>query len=182
MYHSHVDEVRDVFSGLIGPLIITAREHALPDGRPADVDREFVLMFAMTHEQISWYARRNITPELDEAQPPPGPNLLVFPYSVKFSINGYTHGGLPLETMTMQRDERVRWYVFASTADIDFHTPHWHGQTVVIGGMRTDVAALEPMEMVVADMVPDNVGTWLIHCHVADHLLSGMQARFRVVE
>jgi hypothetical protein len=31
-------------------------------------------------------------------------------------------------------------------------------------------------------MVPDNVGTWLFHCHVADHLLGGMSVRYRVVE
>ena len=46
--------------------------------------------------------------------------------------------------------------------------------------MRTDVSSLTPMEMTIADMVPDNPGTWLFHCHVAPHLLAGMQAVFRV--
>ena len=31
--------------------------------------------------------------------------------------------------------------------------------------MRADMVQLEPMMMVVADMVPDNVGTWL--CSIA---------------
>jgi len=34
--------------------------------------------------------------------------------------------------------------------------------------------------MMVGDMVPDNVGTWLLHCHVNDHILAGMQTRYRV--
>jgi FtsP/CotA-like multicopper oxidase with cupredoxin domain len=36
------------------------------------------------------------------------------------------------------------------------------------------------MEMVVADMVPDNPGTWLFHCHFFDHSDGGMQALFTV--
>ena len=38
------------------------------------------------------------------------------------------------------------------------------------------------MGMVVADTVPDNVGTWLCHCHVSFHLAAGMQVRYAVVE
>jgi FtsP/CotA-like multicopper oxidase with cupredoxin domain len=37
------------------------------------------------------------------------------------------------------------------------------------------------MTMVVADMVPDNVGTWLFHCHVNVHLNGGMVARYQVL-
>jgi hephaestin len=44
----------------------------------------------------------------------------------------------------------------------------------------SDVTSLTPMEMVTADMVPDNPGTWLFHCHISFHLTQGMQARYRV--
>ena len=46
--------------------------------------------------------------------------------------------------------------------------------------MRTDVAALQTMGMVTADMVPDDPGTWLLHCHVGGHLRAGMQALYTV--
>jgi FtsP/CotA-like multicopper oxidase with cupredoxin domain len=36
----------------------------------------------------------------------------------------------------------------------------------------------QPMQ--VADMVPDDVGTWLYHCHVNDHITAGMQALYTV--
>jgi hypothetical protein len=44
------------------------------------------------------------------------------------------------------------------TNDFDFHRPHWHGNTVLTNQMRTDVS-ISPMQMVSADVVPDNVGT-----------------------
>jgi hephaestin len=36
--------------------------------------------------------------------------------------------------------------------------------------------------MIIADMVPDDPGTWLFHCHVGPHLLAGMQSLYTVNE
>ena len=65
-------------------------------------------------------------------------------------------------------------------SEVDLHTAHWHGVTVTAMGMRTDVVNLLPATMVVADMEADAPGTWLYHCHVADHITAGMQSLFRV--
>jgi hephaestin len=46
--------------------------------------------------------------------------------------------------------------------------------------MRTDVAEILPMGMTIAEMVPDNPGIWLFHCHVSYHLMAGMQALYTV--
>jgi hephaestin len=46
--------------------------------------------------------------------------------------------------------------------------------------MRTDVAQLSMMQMATGDMVPDDVGTWLFHCHVSFHNEEGMAIRYRV--
>jgi FtsP/CotA-like multicopper oxidase with cupredoxin domain len=86
-----------------------------------------------------------------------------------------------VEYLTMRKGERVRWYVMSGLNDFDFHTPHWHGNTVLIGGMRTDVTSVAPMQMLVADMVPDNVGVWLFHCHIHFHNEMGMNAKYRVI-
>jgi len=48
--------------------------------------------------------------------------------------------------------------------------------------MRTDVVGVLPMDMVAADMIPDNPGTWLFHCHTGPHLRAGMQAKYVVLE
>jgi manganese oxidase len=82
--------------------------------------------------------------------------------------------------LTARQGDRVRWYLMAST-NFEIHAPHWHGNTVIAEHMNTDVASLLPMGMLVADMVPDNPGTWLFHCHVSAHLLMGMEATYQVL-
>jgi Multicopper oxidase len=43
-----------------------------------------------------------------------------------------------------------------------------------------DMVMLGPMMTVVADMVPDNPGTWLFHCHLPGHFSAGMRTLFEV--
>ena len=64
------------------------------------------------------------------------------------SVNGYVFGNLPLDAMTMKKGERVRWYLMGMGTEVDLHTPHWHGNTVTVIGMRTDVVSLLPATMV----------------------------------
>jgi manganese oxidase len=185
MYHSHVDEVRDINTGLFGPMIITARGKARADGSPNDVDREIIASFMQVEEQDSWLANENLLPSADSLLslgPKANPSLRqdIYPWFVKFTINGFVHGSMPLAALTVRKGEHVRWYLMASTNDFDFHAPHWHGNTVILNGMRTDVAQLAMMQMSTADMVPDNVGTWLFHCHVSFHNEEGMAVRYRV--
>jgi FtsP/CotA-like multicopper oxidase with cupredoxin domain len=49
-------------------------------------------------------------------------------------------------------------------------------------GMRMDMVELLPGSMKTVDMVPDDPGTWLYHCHVNDHIIAGMMALFTVTE
>jgi hephaestin len=35
--------------------------------------------------------------------------------------------------------------------------------------------------MITADMVPDDPGIWLFHCHVNDHITAGMITRYQVL-
>ena len=183
MYHSHVDEPKDANTGLIGPIIVTGKGRANPDGSPKDVDREFINLFMIYDENSSWYLERNIAeagvnPELVDSDEFEESNL-------KHAINGYLWDNFPTvggsHAMTMRVGERVRWYLLGMGTEVDLHTPHWHGQSVLWMGMRTDVVELLPGSMRVVDMVPDNAGTWLYHCHVNDHITAGMLARFRVV-
>ena len=94
------------------------------------------------------------------------------------SMNGFVYGNL--SGLAMRVGERVRWYLMGTT-NFEVHAPHWHGNTVVLNHMRTDVTDIQTMGMQVADMVADNPGTWLFHCHVAGHLEAGMQAHYTVL-
>jgi FtsP/CotA-like multicopper oxidase with cupredoxin domain len=180
MYHSHVNEMLDVNAGLIGPMIITARGKARADGSPMDVDREFLVMFGEFDENLSWFKDENFKlAKLDMKKVPANPTFAdpFYLSNLRETMNGLSFGNLP--GLRAKKGEHVRWYVFALTG-FEMHAPHWHGETVIENNMRTDVAPLVTMEMKVADMVPDNSGTWLFHCHVAPHLIAGMQALFTV--
>ena len=179
MYHSHQDEVSDVNSGPIGPIVVTAKGMAKPDGSPKDVDREIFAMFAQFDESSSRYLADNIAdPRINPRHVKPGGDFATSDDDM-WTINGFSFGNMPVPSMRV--GQHVRWYLLSTMSDFDFHAPHWHGQTVVIGGMRTDLAQLGPMAMTVADMTPDDPGTWLFHCHVNVHLAGGMEARYRVL-
>jgi FtsP/CotA-like multicopper oxidase with cupredoxin domain len=184
MYHSHTDETRDVNTGLLGVMIVTARAMARPDGSPKNVDREIIAVFDQVHEEDSWLVEQNLPADLMKRQPIANPSQRqnFYPWFVKFTINGFVHGSLPLKALTLRKGERVRWYVMSSTNDFDLHAPHWHGNTVVAHHMRTDVLSVSAMEMVVADMRPDSPGTWLFHCHISFHNAAGMAARYVVAD
>lgn len=178
MYHSHTNEVADTYAGLIGPLIVTARGQARPDGSPKDVDREFVTLFQVFDENNSPYLDHNIQTYTGQPGRVNKEDEGFKESNLKHAINGYLYGNLP--GLTMKQGERVRWYTLGLGTEVDLHTPHWHGQTVLAAGMRMDMLELLPGSMKVANMVPDNPGTWLYHCHVNDHITAGMQALFTV--
>lgn len=194
LYHSHVDSMRDTAAGLAGVIIVTRRGAARPDGSPADVDREFVTLFTILDESLSHYSVVNTAlfapgtaaaalADRDEKMPMPaltGGSMYAGTADANrfFTINGYIFGNVP--GLRMRVGERVRWYLVTLGGESDLHTPHWHGNVVLTGGRRTDVVELLPASMKVADMVPDDPGTWLFHCHVEDHMMAGMSALYRV--
>ena len=178
MYHSHFNETRDMNSGLIGPIIVSRKGTTRPDGTPEDVDREFVVGFSIFQENASGLFMWNIVHE--QRYPAEAINTPTIAKTLEYySLNGYIRGTAPL--LTMKKGERVRWYLLANGNEDDVHAPHWHGQTVTYMGMHTDTLNLNPMGMIVADMIADNPGTWLFHCHVSDHLNGGMYTLFKVL-
>ena len=187
MYHSHTEEVSDFSAGLVGAMIITARGAARADATPTDVDREFIVAFLEMDENSSPYFEQNYAKYAK-----PVPKMPKVPTDTTFgalvrgpatessfreTINGFSYGNT--KGLTMKVGERVRWYVMGTT-DFEVHAPHWHGNVVVAHNMRTDVLSVTTMEMVTADMMPDNAGTWLFHCHVSNHLRMGMEATYAV--
>lgn len=153
-YHSHVDPGMEINSGLLGPIVVTAKGKAKPDGSPKDVNREFVASFMI----------------FDEMGGKPAGQF--------YAINGFIFGNLP--GLTMKQGDKVRWYLLGMGNEIDVHTPHWHGETVTDGKRNTDVIELLPGSMQTVDMLADNPGSWMFHCHVDDHMEAGMMAIYTI--
>ena len=180
MYHSHTNEVADTYAGLMGPMAITRAGMARADGSPKDVGREVFELFAVMNENLSPFVEENVSRFSKPPQPPDLEGDEEFEESnLMHSINGYVFGNQP--RLTIRKGQHVRWYVMSMGTEVDLHTPHWHGNDVLVNGMRMDVVSLLPATMVTADMSPDDVGTWLFHCHVNDHISAGMQTTYTVV-
>lgn len=186
LYHSHVTGDTESNLGLVGAIVVTDPQRARPDGTPRDVDREFATLFMIFDEsgldaaavEAAEYAG---LPGLSSNAPVAtwAETQQQLEQGARAAINGYVFGNLP--GLQMNEGERTRWYLFALGSERDFHTAHWHGQRVLEEGRRrTDVVELLPASMKVADMVADNPGSWLFHCHVADHMREGMFARVTV--
>ena len=153
-YHSHINEPAETNLGLLGPIVVVAKGMAKPDLTPTDVDHEFVTAFFIFNE------------DKDKER------------GLMHSINGYIFGNL--QGLVAKNGSRVRWYLLGMGNEVDLHSPHWHGKTVRYRGRQTDVVELLPASMAVADMKADNPGTWMYHCHVADHIDAGMLTTFTI--
>ena len=190
LYHSHVNEQRDVAAGLVGPMLISAKGTTKPDGTPKDVDREFVVILYTLNEQDSQYLDDNIARFIDS----PDPNIkrrsavpaiveidgqpvnVAFPVTnLRETINGYMYGNT--KGLTMTEGDRVRWYLAGMGV---FHTAHWHANTVTVAHSSVDTVPLLPAEMHTTDMIVRSPGTWMIHCHVEGHLAAGMYGHYTV--
>jgi hephaestin len=158
---------------------------AKPDGTPKDVDREFVTLFMNFDENVSWYREYNIQTYAEDPGSVDRKEIFqdnetgfrgFIESNLMHSINGFVFSNNPM--LTMKKGERVRWYIVAlGNAN---HTPHWHAHTVLHSGTQTDTLLIAPAMMLTADMVTDNVGTWMYHCHVNFHLDAGMHILYRV--
>jgi FtsP/CotA-like multicopper oxidase with cupredoxin domain len=185
LYHSHVAGDTEINLGLAGCIVVTDPARARPDGTPADVDRELATLFLIFDESGLGAAEK----EAAEYASLPGGNAAfvksfaqvqeLMEAGARYAINGRIFGNL--RGLEMNEGERVRWYVFGLGSERDFHTAHWHGARLTEDGRRrTDVIELLPATMKVADLRADNPGTWMLHCHVAEHMTEGMFAPFTV--
>jgi FtsP/CotA-like multicopper oxidase with cupredoxin domain len=181
LYHSHCKDDEEINLGLLGFIVVTDPKRARPDGTPADVDREMPAMFVIFDETPEDPWEEYLGTEVGETLEPRSP-LETFALSelgARHSINGRMFGNLA--GLEMRAGERVRWYLGALGEENGIHTAHWHGARLREEGRRVvDVVSLLPGETKVADQLADNPGSWLLHCHVSDHMMEGMFASYVV--
>jgi len=178
MYHSHVTENngQDIYAGLVGPLVVY-KKGMLENDKAKDIDQEKFAFFSVFDENASLYLDDNIG-KYTTTQNPNIKDDPDFQESNKMhSVNGLMFGHQQFNVAT---GKKVRWYVFDLGNEVDWHTAHWHGNTTVSNGLRMDVVAVGPANMLVADMNAENAGSWQFHCHVHDHMVAGMTSLYDV--
>uniref|UniRef100_A0A8C1KWX7 ferroxidase n=1 Tax=Cyprinus carpio TaxID=7962 RepID=A0A8C1KWX7_CYPCA len=176
IYHSHGDAPKDISSGLIGALLTCKK------GKRSDVDEDFILMFSVVDENLSWYLEENIKMFCSDQD---ATNQLKNNADEEFresnlmhSINGYVYGNLPELKVCVGRS--VSWHLFGIGNEVDIHSAYFHGHTLLDRMHRTDVLSLFPATFVTATMIPKTKGKWLLSCQVNDHVQAGMQSFYEV--
>lgn len=182
IYHSHGDAPKDIASGLIGALLTCKKGTLNSSDKRSDVDEDFILMFSVVDENLSWYLEENVerfcsesdrTKELMESA-----NEEFRESNLMHSINGYVYGNLPSLKVCVGRP--VSWHLFGIGNEVDIHSAYFHGHTLMDRMHRTDVLSLFPATFVTATMIPRTKGKWLLSCQVNDHIQAGMQGFYEV--
>lgn len=100
-----------------------------------------------------------------------------------WTINGQPYGKTsPLRVQQGQRPT----ITFDNTTTM-YHPIHLHGHTFQVikpdgsPGARKDTVIVLPKQKLVAVLVADNPGTWLMHCHNTYHQVAGMETRLDYV-
>ncbi|XP_060752141.1 ferroxidase HEPHL1-like [Tachysurus vachellii] len=185
-YHSHVIAYHDISSGLIGALLTCKKGilQPIPSGdnysqvRRTDVDKDFLLLFSVVNENLSWYLEENIKMFCSD---PTGvdPSDPDFQQSNQMNaINGYVFGNLP--GLDLCQNKKVSWHFIGMGNEVDIHSAYFHGQTLLIDGHRFDTVSLFPATFMTALMEPLTIGRWMLSCQVNSHIQDGMQALFNV--
>ncbi len=95
-----------------------------------------------------------------------------------WTINGDTYDDATPLTVTEGQTARLR----LSNMSMMSHPVHLHGHTFQIGaaggtGPRKDTLLIPPMGAAYVDLLADNPGRWMLHCHNAYHAEAGMMTR-----
>ncbi|KAG8453015.1 hypothetical protein GDO86_004720 [Hymenochirus boettgeri] len=180
-YYSREDYIKDIYSGLVGPLITCRKGVLNSEGQRNDVAREFALLFLVFDENMSWYLEENIKSYI-HIDPDEMNITHEFEESNRIhAINGKIYGNL--HGLTMTQGENTNWYLLGLGNEIDLHTVHFHAQSFIYKKdkeHRADVFDLFPGTFQTIELVAGNPGTWLLHCHVSDHIHAGMETTFTI--
>uniref|UniRef100_UPI00398F15E9 ceruloplasmin isoform X2 n=1 Tax=Pristiophorus japonicus TaxID=55135 RepID=UPI00398F15E9 len=182
MYYSTIDPIKDMYSGLIGTLVICRKNLLTSIGLKKKHElQEFALLFLVCDENESWYLDENIKNYCFTPKKVDKTDEDFIESNKMHAINGKLYGNL--HGLDMFVDEKVFWYLTAMGNEVDIHTAHFHGHSFEykMGGVhRGDVYDLFPGTFQTVEMSPQHPGTWLLHCHVTDHIYGGMETNYTV--
>ncbi|XP_032887757.1 ceruloplasmin [Amblyraja radiata] len=180
-YYSTVDPIKDLYSGLIGTLVTCRKNFLEKIGLKKSEYKEFALLFLVLDENQSWYLDENIKNYCSTPKQVDKEDDDFIESNKKHAINGRLYGNLL--GLDMYVGDKVVWYLTGMGNEVDMHTAHFHGHSFeykMNGVHHGDVYDLFPGTFQTVEMLPQHPGTWLLHCHVTDHIHGGMETTYTV--
>ncbi|KAF1383002.1 hypothetical protein PFLUV_G00149710 [Perca fluviatilis] len=179
LYHSAVDTVRDIASGLIGQILICKYRSLNIRGVQLKADKEQHAMLAVFDENKSWYLDENIRQYCDRSKVNKAdPDF--YKSNVMHSINGYVFESGPL--LGFCNSEIATWHVSSIGAQDYIQTATFYGHTFEVNGRTEDFLSLYPMTGETITMNMDNVGVWLMASLNSHETTKAMRVKFQDVE
>lgn len=174
-YHSHQDPEIQTTLGLFGPLIIEPRT---PPAGVGPFDREYTYMLS------EWSLA--LTPDVATGAATLPTEGAGAPHSKEpdfdlFLMNGKANDGVP--PLKVKQGQKVR--IRLINAGSLMHVMHTHGHSFKVIALDgnplppsqqyvKDSVSIGPSERVDLELVADNPGTWMFHCHIEHHMANGM--------
>nr|XP_004672704.2 coagulation factor VIII isoform X1 [Jaculus jaculus] len=169
-YLSHVDLVKDLNSGLIGPLLV-CREGSLSRER-TQMLHQFVLLFAVFDEGKSWHSeiKGSFTQAGNSASTRAGPEM--------HTVNGYVNKSLP--GLIGCHRKSVNWHVIGMGTTPEVHSIFLEGHTFLVRNHRQASLEISPITFLTAQTFLMDLGQFLLFCHISSHQHDGMEAYVKV--
>ncbi|NWH61637.1 FA8 factor, partial [Geococcyx californianus] len=178
-YYSSIDPVRDMASGLIGPLLICFKKSMDQRGNQIMSDRTKLVLFSVFDENRSWYLEENIRRFCTDAAHVNTQDPQFYASNVMHTINGFVFDNLQLELCL---HEVVYWYVLSVGAQTDFLSIFFSGNTFKRNMVFEDVLTLFPFSGETVFMSLEKPGIWTLGCLNPDLRDRGMHAKFTVLQ
>lgn len=170
-YHSHADPANQVPLGLYGPLIIEPRAP----------------IRAYAHDYTYMLAEWDLelTPAVAAGKAPPGPGDRTMRGGQQgadyFLMNGHMHSAIA--PIRLAKGDRILIRLMhAGAMPHAFHT-HGHSFRIVAtdgnpvpepAQLTKDTVLIGPGERYDLELLGDNPGVWMVHCHMEPHMDNGM--------
>uniref|UniRef100_G3VBW3 F5/8 type C domain-containing protein n=1 Tax=Sarcophilus harrisii TaxID=9305 RepID=G3VBW3_SARHA len=167
-YLSHVDTVKDLNTGLIGPLLV-CKEGSLAGTQHL---QEFVLLFAVFDEGKSWHSE----PEETETQAQMDESKKLYPKV--HTINGYVNGSLP--DLLVCHGKAVHWHVIGMGTAPEVHSIFLESHTFLVRNHRLTSLEISPATFLTAQTLHMDTGHFLMFCQISSHQHDGMEAYVHV--
>ncbi|XP_009939830.2 coagulation factor VIII isoform X2 [Opisthocomus hoazin] len=178
-YYSSIDPVRDMASGLIGPLLICFKKTMDQRGNQIMSDKTRLVLFSVFDENRSWYLEENIRQFCTDAAHVDTQDPQFYASNVMHTINGFVFDNFQPKLCL---HEVVYWYVLSVGAQTDFLSVFFSGNTFKHNMVFEDVLTLFPFSGETVFMSLEKPGVWMLGCLNPDFRNRGMHAKFTVLQ
>uniref|UniRef100_A0A671RSP7 Coagulation factor VIII-like n=1 Tax=Sinocyclocheilus anshuiensis TaxID=1608454 RepID=A0A671RSP7_9TELE len=178
LYQSMVDPIRDVASGLVGPLIICKSQSLDKRGRVVTSDKEKKLLFTVFDENRSWYFEENMKKNSEDPTKIDRNDPDFYNSNVMHTVNGFMFNHLQFR---MCVGDVILWHVASIGMQNNFLSVYFTGNTFERDKTYGTVLTLFPMTGETVTSEVEMLGEWEVSAFDPSLKQRGMSVRYTVV-